>query len=127
MRNSVTKNNALDFTNDEWSQLIEGNGLLLMWFIEWNKKVEKGKDLQYYQTLQIQDFFKLKYNQSAGCDPWHMKNSKISLDGKFVSEGDDDLEPYFLINTDDGVGYIYPYAFVALPLKSGGHHVVRMD
>ena len=127
MRNSVTKNNALDFTNDEWNQLIEGNGLLIMWFIEWNKKVEQGKDLQYYQTLQIQDFFKLKYNQSAGCDPWHMKNSKISLDGKFVSEGDDDLEPYFLINTDDGVGYIYPYAFVALPLKSGGHHVVRMD
>tara|TARA_B100000459_G_scaffold130627_1_gene84707 strand:+ start:731 stop:1114 length:384 start_codon:yes stop_codon:yes gene_type:complete len=127
MRNSVTKNNALDFTNDEWNQLIDGNGLLIMWFIEWNKKVEQGKDLQYYQTLQIQDFFKLKYNQSAGCDPWHMKNSKISLDGKFVSEGDDDLEPYFLINTDDGVGYIYPYAFVALPLKSGGHHVVRMD
>ena len=127
MRNSVTKNHALDFTNSEWSQLIEGNGLLLMWFIEWNKKVEKGKELQYYQTLQIQDFFKLKYNQSAGCDPWHMKDSKISLDGKFVSEGDDDLEPYFLINTDDGVGYIYPYAFVALPKKSGGHHIVRMD
>ena len=127
MRNSVTKNHALDFTNSEWSQLIEGNGLLLMWFIEWNKKVEKGKELQYYQTLQIQDFFKLKYNQSAGCDPWPMKNAKISLDGKFVSEGDDDLEPYFLINTDDGVGYIYPYAFVALPKKSGGHHIVRMD
>ena len=127
MRNSVTKNHALDFTNSEWSQLIEGNGLLLMWFIEWNKKVEKGKELQYYQTLQIQDFFKLKYNQSAGCDPWPMKNAKISLDGKFVSEGDDDLEPYFLVNTDDGVGYIYPYAFVALPTKSGGHHIVRMD
>ena len=127
MRNSVTKNNALDFTDNEWSQLIEGNGLLLMWFIEWNKKVEKGKELQYYQTLQIQDFFKLKYNQSAGCDPWPMKNAKISLDGKFVSEGDDDLEPYFLINTDDGVGYIYPYAFVALPTKSGGHHIVRID
>ena len=57
MRNSVTKNNALDFTNDEWNQLIDGNGLLIMWFIEWNKKVEQGKDLQYYQTLQIQDFF----------------------------------------------------------------------
>ena len=127
MRNSVTKNNALDFTNDEWNQLIEGNGLLIMWFIEWNNKVEKGKDLQYYQTLQIQDFFKLKYRQSAGGDPWPMKNAKISLDGKFVSEGDDDLEPYFLINTDDGVGYIYPYAFVALPKKSGGHHIVRMD
>ena len=120
MQNSVTKNNALDFDNEQWSQLIEGNGLLIMWFIEWN---QKAKD----NPLQIQDFFKQKYNMSAGCDPWHMKDSKISLDGKFVSEGDDDLEPYFLINTDDGVGYIYPYAFVALPLKSGGHHVVRMD
>jgi len=127
MQNSVTKNNALDFDDEQWSQLINSNGLLIMWFIEWNKKVEEGKRLQYYQTLQIQDFFKLKYNQSAGCDPWHMKDSKISLDGKFVSEGDDDLEPYFLINTDDGVGYIYPYAFVALPTKSGGHHIVRMD
>jgi len=127
MQNSVTKNNALDFDDEQWSQLINSNGLHIMWFIEWNKKVEEGKRLQYYQTLQIQDFFKLKYNQSAGCDPWHMKDSKISLDGKFVSEGDDDLEPYFLINTDDGVGYIYPYAFVALPTKSGGHHIVRMD
>ena len=127
MQNSVTKNNALDFDDEQWSQLISGNALLIMWFVEWNKKVEEGKRLQYYQTLQIQDFFKLKYNQSAGCDPWHMKDSKISLDGKFVSEGDDDLEPYFLINTDDGVGYIYPYAFVALPTKSGGHHIVRMD
>ena len=119
MRNSVTKNHALDFTNSEWSQLIEGNGLLLMWFIEWNKGDKQGVD--------IQDFFKLNYRQSAGGDPWPMKNAKISLDGKFVSEGDDDLEPYFLINTDDGVGYIYPYAFVALPKKSGGHHIVRMD
>tara|TARA_R100001460_G_scaffold94621_1_gene136685 strand:+ start:46 stop:429 length:384 start_codon:yes stop_codon:yes gene_type:complete len=127
MQNSVTKNNALDFDDEQWSQLINANGLLITWFIEWNKKVEEGKRLQYYQTLQIQDFFKLKYNQSAGGDPWHMKDAKISLDGKYVSEGDDDLEPYFLINTDDGVGYIYPYAFVALPLKSGGHHVVRMD
>jgi len=127
MQNSITKNNALDFDDEQWSQLISGNALLIMWFVEWNKKVEEGKRLQYYQTLQIQDFFKLKYNQSAGCDPWHMKDSKISLDGKFVSEGDDDLEPYFLINTDDGVGYIYPYAFVALPTKSGGHHIVRMD
>ena len=126
MRNSVTKNHALDFTDNEWSQLIEGNGLLLMWFIEWNQTNDAvNKDREY--PLQIQDFFKQKYNMSAGCDPWHMKNSKISLDGKFVSEGDDDLEPYFLINTDDGVGYIYPYAFVALPKKSGGHHIVRMD
>ena len=126
MRNSVTKNNALDFTNDEWNQLIEGNGLLIMWFIEWNQANDAvNKDREY--PLQIQDFFKLKYRQSAGGDPWPMKNAKISLDGKFVSEGDDDLEPYFLINTDDGVGYIYPYAFVALPKKSGGHHIVRMD
>ena len=127
MQNSITKNNALDFDDEQWSQLINANGLLIMWFIEWNKKVEEGKRLQYYQTLQIQDFFKLRYNQSAGGDPWHMKDAKISLDGKLVSEGDDDLEPYFLINTDDGVGYIYPYAFVALPKKSGGHHIVRMD
>ena len=126
MRNSVTKNNALDFTDNEWSQLIEGNGLLLMWFIEWNQTNDAvNKDREY--PLQIQDFFKQKYNMSAGCDPWPMKNAKISLDGKFVSEGDDDLEPYFLVNTDDGVGYIYPYAFVALPKKSGGHHIVRMD
>jgi len=120
MQNSVTKNNALGFTEDQWSQLIDANGLLIMWFIEWN---QKAKD----NPLQIQDFFAQKYNMSAGCDPWPMKDAKISLDGKFVSEGDDDLEPYFLINTDDGVGYIYPYAFVALPKKSGGHHVVRMD
>ena len=126
MRNSVTKNHALDFTDNEWSQLIEGNGLLLMWFIEWNQTNDAvNKDRE--NPLQIQDFFKQKYNMSAGCDPWPMKNAKISLDGKFVSEGDDDLEPYFLVNTDDGVGYIYPYAFVALPKKSGGHHIVRMD
>ena len=127
MQNSVTKNNALDFTDNEWGQLINANGLLITWFIEWNEKVKQNKSLQQYQTLKIQDFFAFRYNQSAGCDPWHMKNAKISLDGKFVSEGDDDLEPYFLVNTDDGVGYIYPYAFVALPTKSGGHHIVRMD
>jgi len=120
MLKNITKNNALDFTNDEWNQLIEGNGLLIMWFIEWNNKAKDN-------PLQIQDFFKQKYNMSAGGDPWPMKNAKISLDGKFVSEGDDDLEPYFMINTDDGVGYIYPYAFVALPKKSGGHTIVRMD
>ena len=120
MQNSVTKNNALDFDDEQWSQLINANGLLIMWFIEWN---QKAKD----NPLQIQDFFAQKYNMSAGCDPWPMKDAKISLDGKFVSKGDDDLEPYFLINTPDGVGYIYPYAFVALPKKSGGHHVVRMD
>ena len=126
MRNSVTKNNALDFTDTEWSQLIEGNALLIMWFVEWNVANDAAnKDRE--KPLQIQDFFKQKYNMSAGGDPWPMKNAKISLDGKFVSEGDDDLEPYFLVNTDDGVGYIYPYAFVALPTKSGGHHIVRMD
>ena len=126
MRNSVTKNNALDFTDREWSQLIEGNALLIMWFVEWNIANDAAnKDRE--KPLQIQDFFKQKYNMSAGGDPWPMKNAKISLDGKFVSEGDDDLEPYFLVNTDDGVGYIYPYAFVALPTKSGGHHIVRMD
>ena len=120
MQHKVTKNTGLGFTDEQWGQLIEGNGLLLMWFLEWN---QKAKD----NPLQIQDFFAQKYNMSAGCDPWHMKNSKISLDGKFVSEGDDDLEPYFMIDTDDGVGYIYPYAFVALPKKGGGHTVVRMD
>lgn len=120
MQNSISKNHALDFDDEQWSQLIAGNALLIMWFAEWN---QFNKD----NPLSIQDFFKQKYNQSAGCDPWHMKSSKISLDGKFVSEGDDDLEPYFLINTNDGVGYIYPYAFVALPTKSGGHHIVRMD
>ena len=126
MRNSVVKNNALDFDDEQWSQLISGNALLIMWFVEWNvanDAVNKDKE----NPIQIQDFFKQKYNMSAGCDPWPMKNAKISLDGKFVSEGDDDLEPYFLVNTDDGVGYIYPYAFVALPKKSGGHHIVRMD
>ena len=120
MQNSVTTNKSLGFTDNQWGQLIESNGLLLMWFIEWNKK---DKD----NPLTIIDFFKQKYNMSAGGDPWPIKDAKISLDGKFVSEGDDDLEPYFLINTDDGVGYIYPYAFVALPTKSGSHHVVRMD
>ena len=126
MQNSVVKNNALDFDDEQWSQLINANGLLIMWFIEWNK-VNDAVNKDREKPLQIQDFFAQKYNMSAGCDPWHMKNSKISLDGKFISEGDDDLEPYFLVNTDDGVGYIYPYAFVALPKKSGGHHVVRMD
>jgi len=125
MQNSVTKNNAWDFKNHEWNILIESNGLLIMWFIEWNQKVKDNK--RWGDDLKIQDFFAFKYNQTAGCDPWPMKDAKISLDGKFVSEGDDDLEPYFMINTDDGVGYIYPYAFVALPKKSGGHHIVRMD
>ena len=118
MQNTLVKNNALDFTDTEWGQIIDGNGLLIMWFLEWNT-TENAEP--------IMEFFAKKYQQSAGCDPWHMKDAKISLDGKFLSEGDDDLEPYFLVNTDDGVGYIYPYAFVALPKKSGGHHIVRMD
>ena len=122
MQNSVTKNNALDFDDEQWSQLINANGLLIMWFIEWN-----NREWHEIPDTNILEFFAKKYQQSAGCDPWPMKDSKISLDGKFVSEGDDDLEPYFLVNTDDGVGYIYPYAFVALPLKGGGHSIVRMD
>lgn len=126
MQNSVTKNNALDFDDEQWSQLINANGLLIMWFIEWNQ-VNDAVNKDREKPLKIQDFFAQKYNMSSGCDPWPMKDSKISLDGKFVSEGDDDLEPYFLINTDDGVGYIYPYAFVALPKKGGGHSIVRMD
>ena len=128
MQTSVTKNNALDFDDEQWSALIQSNGLLIMWFLEWNEKVQQNKNLQQYMTLKIQDFFKLKYNQSAGCDPWPMKG-KVSLDGKYVSEysDDDDLEPYFMVNTPDGVGYIYPYAFVALPKKGGGHSIVRMD
>tara|TARA_B100000212_G_scaffold334204_1_gene304590 strand:- start:263 stop:619 length:357 start_codon:yes stop_codon:yes gene_type:complete len=118
MQNSVTKNNALDFTDNEWGQLINANGLLIMWFIEWNKGDR--------QDANILEFFARRYQQSAGCEPWPM-GGKVSLDGKYVSKGDDDLEPYFLINTPDGVGYIYPYAFVALPKKGGGHTVVRMD
>ena len=76
MQTSVTKNNALDFDDEQWSALIQSNGLLIMWFLEWN---EKAKD----NPLQIQDFFKLKYNQSAGCDPWRMKG-KVSLDGNQI-------------------------------------------
>ncbi len=118
MQNTLVKNNALDFTDNEWGQLINANGLLIMWFIEWNKGDR--------QDANILEFFARKYQQSAGCEPWPM-GGKVSLDGKYVSKGDDDLEPYFLINTPDGVGYIYPYAFVALPKKGGGHTVVRMD
>ena len=119
MQTSVTKNNALDFDDEQWSALIQANGLLIMWFLEWN---QKAKD----NPLQILEFFAKKYQQSAGCEPWPM-GGKVSLDGKYVSKDDDDLEPYFMIDTTDGVGYIYPYAFVALPKKGGGHTVVRMD
>ena len=125
MLKNITTNKALGFTDNQWGQLIEANGLLLMWFIEWN-----NRDWHKIPDANILEFFTRKYNQSAGGDPWAMKG-KVSLDGKYVSEDgyddDEDLEPYFLINTDDGVGYIYPYAFVALPKKSGGHHIVRMD
>lgn len=119
MQTSVTKNNALDFDDEQWSALIQANGLLIMWFLEWN---QKAKD----NPLQILEFFARKYQQSAGCEPWPM-GGKVSLDGKYVSKDDDDLEPYFMVNTPDGIGYIYPYAFVALPKKGGGHTVVRMD
>jgi len=118
MQNTVTKNNALDFDDEQWSQLINANGLLIMWFIEWNKGDR--------EDANILEFFARKYQQSAGCEPYPM-SGKVSLDGKYVSRDDDDLEPYFLINTPDGVGYIYPYAFVALPKKKGGHTIVRMD
>ena len=37
MQTSVTKNNALDFDDEQWSQLINANGLLIMWFLEWNQ------------------------------------------------------------------------------------------
>ena len=119
MQNAVTKNQSLGFTDNQWGQLIEANGLLLMWFIEWN---QKDKD----NPLSIMEFFTQKYNMSAGCNPWPMKGA-VSLDGKYVSKDDEDLEPYFMIDTPDGVGYIYPYAFVALPTKAGGHTIVRMD
>jgi len=125
MLKNIATNKALGFTENQWGQLIEANGLLLMWFIEWNQANDAvNKDRE--KPLSIMDFFKQKYNMSAGGDPWPM-GGKVSLDGKYVSDGDDDLEPYFLINSDDGVGYINPYAFVALPKKSGGHSIVRMD
>ena len=119
MQTSVTKNKELGFTDEQWGQLIDANGLLIMWFLEWNQKAEDN-------PLQILEFFARKYQQSAGCEPWPM-GGKVSLDGKYVSRDDDDLEPYFMVNTPDGVGYIYPYAFVALPKKGGGHDMVRMD
>ena len=123
METKFTKNKELGFTDNQWGQLIESNGLLIMWFIEWN-----NKDWHGTPDMSIQDFFTKKYNQSAGCNPWPIKGA-VSLDGKFVSthQDDEDLEPYFMIDTDDGVGYIYPYAFVALPTKAGGHTIVRMD
>ena len=123
METKFTKNKELGFTDNQWGQLIESNGLLIMWFIEWN-----NKDWHGTPDMSIQDFFTKKYNQSAGCNPWPIKGG-VSLDGKFVSthQDDEDLEPYFMIDTPDGVGYIYPYAFVALPTKAGGHTIVRMD
>ena len=123
METKFTKNKELGFTDNQWGQLIESNGLLIMWFIEWNNK-------EWLNTpdMSIMEFFTKKYNQSAGCNPWPIKGA-VSLDGKFVSthQDDEDLEPYFMIDTPDGVGYIYPYAFVALPTKAGGHTIVRMD
>jgi len=120
MHKTFTTNKALDFTKNQWNQLIDSNGILIMWFIEWNNRLKPDP------IANIKEFFTLKYNQSAGGDPYPM-DGKVGLDGKYVSEGDEDLEPYFLINTQDGVGYIYPYAFVALPNKKGGHTIMRMD
>ena len=125
MQNAIVRNKALDFTDSEWGQLINANGLLIMWFIEWNQ-VNDAVNRDREKPIQILEFFARKYQQSAGCEPYPM-GGKVSLDGKYVSRDDDDLEPYFLINTPDGVGYIYPYAFVALPKKKGGHTIVRMD
>ena len=113
MQNAIVRNKALDFTDSEWGQLINANGLLIMWFIEWNQ-VNDAVNKDREKPIQILEFFARKYQQSAGCEPYPM-GGKVSLDGKYVSRDDDDLEPYFLINTPDGVGYIYPYAFVALP------------
>ena len=126
MQNTLVKNNALDFTDNEWGQLINANGLLIEWFIEWNKTKKLPYQVWRDNAETILDFFTRKYQQSAGCEPFPL-GGKVSLDGKYVSRGDDDLEPYFLINTNEGVGYVYPYAIVALPKKSGGHHIVRMD
>ena len=86
MQNSVTKNNALGFTEDQWSQLINANGLLIMWFIEWN-----NREWHKIPDTNILEFFAKKYQQSAGCEPWPM-GGKVSLDGKYVSKDDDDLD-----------------------------------
>ena len=126
MQNTLVKNKGLDFTESQWGQLIEGNGLLIMWFIEWNKTKKLPYQVWRDNAETILEFFTRKYQQSAGCEPFPL-GGKVALDGKYVSKGDDDLEPYFLINTDEGVGYVYPYAIVALPKKGGGHTVVRMD
>ena len=126
MQNTLVKNKELGFTEDQWGQLINANGLLIMWFIEWNNTKKLPYQVWRDNAETILEFFARKYQQSAGCEPWPM-GGKVSLDGKYVSKDDDDLEPYFLIDTDEGVGYIYPYAFVALPKKGGGHTVVRRD
>ena len=126
MQNTLVKNKELGFTKDQWSQLINANGLLIMWFIEWNKTKKLPYQVWRDNAETILEFFTRKYQQSAGCEPFPL-GGKVALDGKYVSKGDDDLEPYFLINTDEGVGYVYPYAIVALPKKGGGHTVVRMD
>jgi len=121
MKDFVKRNEAFDFEDEQWSQLIAGNGLLIMWFVEWiNREWHKIPD------MSILEFFTRKYKQTSGSEPYPM-GGKVTLDGKYVSRDDDDLEPYFMIDTPDGVGYIYPYAFVALPRKKGGHTVVRMD
>ena len=129
MQTNVNKNIELGFTDNQWGQLIESNALLIMWFLEWNNRDWHNKPNMFTKAESaetILEFFAKKYQQSAGCEPWPM-GGKVSLDGKYVSRDDDDLEPYFMIDTPDGVGYIYPYAFVALPKKKGGHTIVRMD
>ena len=122
MHNAIKKNfENYGTSTDYWRSVTEGNGLLLMWFIEWN-----NREWHKIPDLSILEYFTRKYRQTSGGEPYPM-GGKVSLDGKYVSRDDDDLEPYFMIDTPDGVGYVYPYAFVALPKKSGGHTIVRMD
>ena len=124
MHNAIKKNfEHYGMSSDYWYRVTEGNGLLLSWFIEWI-----NKDWHKIPDANILEYFTRKYNQTAGGSPYPM-GGKVSLDGQYISKHteDDDLEPYFLIDMPEGVGYIYPYAFVALPKKSGGHHIVRMD
>ena len=52
MQNSVTTNKSLGFTDNQWGQLIESNGLLLMWFIEWNKGDRQDANMLEFFTRQ---------------------------------------------------------------------------
>ena len=40
MKTKFTKNKELGFPDNQWGQLIEANGLLIMWFLEWNQKAK---------------------------------------------------------------------------------------